>query len=79
MEKSIQVRGIMEQQKKTTTVRKRNVPHSDANVSQRTYRLKINNTLRAVYVVGTKLKINLGRYVCVCVLHAITYQSHLNR
>ncbi|XP_017335163.1 protein-arginine deiminase type-2 isoform X1 [Ictalurus punctatus] len=50
----------MEQQKKTTTVRKRSVPHSDANVSQRTYRLKINNTLRAVYVVGTKLKINLG-------------------
>ncbi|MCJ8729448.1 hypothetical protein PDJAM_G00106550 [Pangasius djambal] len=51
----------MEQQKHTTTVLlpKRKVRNSDTNVSQRTYRLKINNTLRAVYVVGTELKINL--------------------
>ncbi|KAF5905648.1 protein-arginine deiminase type-2 isoform X1, partial [Clarias magur] len=52
----------MDQQKKNPTtvfLPKRDVPNIDTNVSQRSLRLQLNSTLRVVYVVGTKLKINL--------------------
>ncbi|XP_027002498.2 protein-arginine deiminase type-2 isoform X1 [Tachysurus fulvidraco] len=51
----------MEQQKRTTNVSplKAKVFKGDTDVSMRTYRLQINNTLRTICVVGTQLKIAL--------------------
>ncbi|KAF7711548.1 protein-arginine deiminase type-2 isoform X1 [Silurus meridionalis] len=52
----------MEQQKRITTqiTSKRKIPINATNEFQRTFRLQINETLKAVYVAGTKLWVNLN-------------------
>ncbi|KAI5628499.1 protein-arginine deiminase type-2 isoform X1 [Silurus asotus] len=52
----------MEQQKHITTqiTSKRKIPINATNEFQRTFRLQINETLKAVYVAGTKLSVNLN-------------------